>query len=135
MAFQQYALLDSTKTVVVGFQFIDSNGNIPANALPIVNAEPPTFDPTQSFVTQNGWTVGTASVTQNWVIQSLSVAQTQDVANSQVWNSAISQNIVSQGKSALANWSSLTPTQKDTVLQNCLKVLVALLQYQYGILN
>jgi hypothetical protein len=135
MAFQQYAVLDPTLTFVVGFQFLDSNGNIPANNIPVVNSQPPTFDPTQSYVVQSGWIVGKTSVTQNWIVESLSVAATQDIANSQVWSSTIALNLVSAGKTALANWGSLTPAQKDTVLQNVLKVVVAMMQYQYGILN
>jgi hypothetical protein len=134
MAFQQYAVLDPTQSFIVGFKFLDSTSNPdPGTFRPVATLTQPVFNPVTQFVIQNGWTINPSSVTPNWLVQNLSNAAAQDINNSQIWASTLAQNIVTQGTNALANWSSLTPTQKDVVLQNCVKVIVGLLRYQFGV--
>jgi hypothetical protein len=144
MSLQQYALLDSTKTFVVEIETIDSTvfaSLAPAKTafyLPVSMTAQPTITPATQFVSQNGWTINAGvNVTPIWVIGTLSSQQQQVVASQTQWTNTLALNIVTVGNNAINNWVSggTYSATKDTVLLDVLKVVVAMLEAQYGVNN
>ncbi len=142
MSLQQYALLDQTKTFVVEIETIDSvvfASLAPAKTafyLPVSMTAQPSITPATQFVVQNGWTVNSGvNVTPVWVIQTLSASDQKVVANQTQWTNALALNIVTAGNNAINNWvpGGTYSAAKDTVLLDVLKVVVAMLEAQYGV--
>jgi hypothetical protein len=141
MSIQQYALLDIAKTSVIGFNQIDSTV-FPTMAAAktqyyrLVNMiTQPVINPLTQKVIQNGWTISGVDVQPVW--QTVALAQSEiDSATAQTnYTNTMALNIVAAATNAINNWGTLTPTQKDTVLLDVVKVVKALLQVQFGINN
>jgi hypothetical protein len=144
MSAQQYALLDPTLQNVVEIDTIDTAiyaawqaaANPKATQfLPVNMIAQPGFNPATQQVIQNGWTITAVDVQPVWVVQALTTAQLTANTAQANWQAAVALNLVTGITTALNNWGTLTPAQKDVLLQDVLKVLRGMLQITYGINN
>src|SRR5260221_237079 len=140
MSLAQYAILDTTKTQVIGFDTIDST--IFAT-LPLTKTQfyricnmiaQPVINPATQAVVQNGWTITASDVQPVWLTITLTASQQQSVAAATNWNSTLALNLVTAFNAYIAT-AVPTAAQQTAVIVQLVKCVNALLQAQYGVFN
>jgi hypothetical protein len=135
MSLQQYALLDPTLTVILGFETFDTSvmagwvaaGNPKAQYyLPVNTAVTlPVYNASTQTVQQNGWTITPGvSVTPVWVVVALTQGQID-------WASIISADLVTAFNTYIAQ-AVPNQAQQTAVILQLVKAVKAILE-QYGI--
>src|SRR5260221_5898041 len=114
MSLTQYAILDTTKTQVIGFDTIDST--IFAT-LPLTKTQfyricnmiaQPAINPATQAVVQNGWTITASDVQPVWLTVTQSAAQQQAISAQTNWNNTLALNLVAAFNAYVA---TAVPTQ------------------------